>query len=224
MTAVVAASLAAQPAAAAYFKATYIGTMTSGYDSSGYFGSVGSLAGQSVTAEFLFNFDPSNIFTFGPNTIGVDGYNIGNATISIAGKSFSLSGGGFTKLTEGGLNDVIDQWVVQNDFTLPGQAGVFDKADAGVRLDSGDFLQSADLAQSVSYTFDQGVGRGHFTLVKDLCGCDPFQLRGEFSVSSLMISAVPEPATWAMMFIGVAGVGGALRLRRKREALAPALA
>ena len=33
-------------------------------------------------------------------------------------------------------------------------------------------------------------------------------------------SAVPEPATWAMMIIGFAGVGGAIRTRRRQTAFA----
>jgi len=33
-------------------------------------------------------------------------------------------------------------------------------------------------------------------------------------------AAVPEPGTWAMMIVGFAGVGGALRARRRRFALA----
>ena len=37
---------------------------------------------------------------------------------------------------------------------------------------------------------------------------------------TLSVQAVPEPATWAMMIIGFAGVGGALRQRRRATALA----
>lgn len=226
-TAIIAASLTAQPAVAAYFNATYVGTMTSGYDSSGYFGSIGSLAGNAVTAEYLFNFDAGDVFHDSPNVIGFAGYGISKVTISIGGKSIVLSGdnaGGVTKLTEGGASDLINHWVFQPDFTFPGQSGVFDQSDAGIELNGGDFLTAADLTQSITIGSEKGVGTGHFTLIKDLCGCDPFQLRGTFDITSATISAVPEPATWAMMFIGVTGVGGALRLRRKREALAPALA
>jgi hypothetical protein len=30
------------------------------------------------------------------------------------------------------------------------------------------------------------------------------------------VGAVPEPATWAMMLLGVFGIGGVLRVRRRR--------
>lgn len=36
-------------------------------------------------------------------------------------------------------------------------------------------------------------------------------------VSNRMISAVPEPATWAMMLVGFGGVGFAMRRKRKNE-------
>ena len=35
-----------------------------------------------------------------------------------------------------------------------------------------------------------------------------------------VISAVPEPATWAMMMLGFTGLGGALRVNRRRQAVA----
>jgi hypothetical protein len=38
---------------------------------------------------------------------------------------------------------------------------------------------------------------------------------GEFKLLSESISAVPEPATWAMMFLGFGAVGAAVRRRRK---------
>lgn len=44
----------------------------------------------------------------------------------------------------------------------------------------------------------------------------PFALLSDVSLTS----AVPEPATWAMMILGVAGLGLALRTRRRNVALA----
>jgi hypothetical protein len=35
-----------------------------------------------------------------------------------------------------------------------------------------------------------------------------------FAVSSLSLSAVPEPSVWAMMLLGFAGLGAAMRSRR----------
>lgn len=41
--------------------------------------------------------------------------------------------------------------------------------------------------------------------------------QGAFTLNS---SAVPEPATWALMILGFAGIGGALRARRGRKPVA----
>ena len=40
--------------------------------------------------------------------------------------------------------------------------------------------------------------------------------------SDLVFNVVPEPATWTMMILGVAGIGGVMRLRRSRN-MAPAV-
>lgn len=38
-----------------------------------------------------------------------------------------------------------------------------------------------------------------------------------FEVANFSVAAVPEPATWAMMIIGFAGIGAALRTRRLQQ-------
>lgn len=43
-----------------------------------------------------------------------------------------------------------------------------------------------------------------------------------FGSITFSISAVPEPATWAMMILGMGAVGGAMRVRRRSVALASA--
>ena len=40
---------------------------------------------------------------------------------------------------------------------------------------------------------------------------------------NITVNAVPEPATWAMMLVGFAGLGSAAWLRSRREGLAPAI-
>ena len=81
------------------------------------------------------------------------------------------------------------------------------------------------------YTFNFGALVGDVGGTLFLIGASPVSvtgLSGELTVGywdsyygdnsgaqSLTISAVPEPASWAMMLIGVGAVGGALRSRRK---------
>ncbi|HEY2709264.1 MAG TPA: PEP-CTERM sorting domain-containing protein [Caulobacteraceae bacterium] len=52
-----------------------------------------------------------------------------------------------------------------------------------------------------------GVGDGNFT-----------DNGGAFTVT---VASVPEAATWAMMLLGLAGIGAGLRLGRRQEAVAP---
>ena len=40
------------------------------------------------------------------------------------------------------------------------------------------------------------------------------------ALDNVSISAVPEPATWAMMIMGFGGVGAAVRASRRKQALA----
>ncbi len=38
------------------------------------------------------------------------------------------------------------------------------------------------------------------------------------AIDNVTVSSVPEPAAWALMLVGIAGLGGALRASRRREA------
>ncbi|HEY5290401.1 MAG TPA: PEPxxWA-CTERM sorting domain-containing protein [Caulobacteraceae bacterium] len=42
------------------------------------------------------------------------------------------------------------------------------------------------------------------------------------AIDDLILSSVPEPATWAMMLLGLSGLGAAIRVSRRRAALAHA--
>ncbi|MGZ3271868.1 MAG: PEPxxWA-CTERM sorting domain-containing protein, partial [Croceibacterium sp.] len=44
----------------------------------------------------------------------------------------------------------------------------------------------------------------------------------DFQDLGVKVTAIPEPATWAMMLLGIGCVGGVLRSQRRRQALSPA--
>ncbi len=54
-----------------------------------------------------------------------------------------------------------------------------------------------------------------FLAVGTPAGVPPFSV-----LDGVSLSAVPEPVTWALMLVGIAGVGGAMRARRRGVAVA----
>lgn len=74
-------------------------------------------------------------------------------------------------------------------------------------------LASAILGSSNSLNLDNvSLGAGEYRLAFDGSGAVNAAATGNFT---FYVAAVPEPATWALMLIGFAGVGMALRFRRK---------
>lgn len=106
--------------------------------------------------------------------------------------------------------------------SLPGTfGGVAGNAFVGF----GNNLAAALNIQSPNLGFTQFVGPELFTLVNNR---PQFNL-GTFSLTSIvsgrssltiaLAPAVPEPATWAMMILGVGMAGGAVRYRRRKTAV-----
>jgi hypothetical protein len=67
-----------------------------------------------------------------------------------------------------------------------------------------------DAATNPLVTFDlTGSDVGNFTYLRLLSSGNSFE------IDNLWIGAVPEPASWALMLLGFAGIGVAMRRRRK---------
>jgi hypothetical protein len=77
---------------------------------------------------------------------------------------------------------------------------------------------TSDMSQAV--TLPNGATEKFTETLTDAGSWDVFvKFDGGVGTGSYALGSIPEPATWALMLIGVAGVGGAMR-RRARLALA----
>jgi hypothetical protein len=90
--------------------------------------------------------------------------------------------------------------------TLSG-AGLFDPVV--------DFGGNQSIGRTITYTF-AGAGVNKITFASD---SNSFEFD---NIRAATAGGVPEPTSWAMMIMGMAGLGGALRRRRPQAALAMA--
>lgn len=203
------------PAAnAAVMLATFRGTITSGADATGIFGNVGSsLAGEEVLAVFKYDTDLGNVLPF----VGRQG-----------GPAYS---GGHT-------NPMLDAWIEINDIedhlSLPasssfalqvGGANAHYEAVGGVPCLGQ--LPSCWADLSFLLMIDTNVAAPVSDLdspfVQALSGASGLALKPGYYSFDLQLtnfqvsSAVPEPATWAMMIVGFGLVGSTLRSSRGRR-------
>jgi uncharacterized Zn-binding protein involved in type VI secretion len=186
----------AAPASANIVTFDYFGKITDGFDTAGLFGApMTDLTGDHILAVFVFDTslgtrvtDPGvSDFVFGGTQAGVASPLV-SATVTINGKSVAMGGDFFaTALTLAGqANSVATAEDAVNDLTVT----AFD-TDAPGSLDT-PFAP-------------HNPGGGTFTF-SGPTGAE--QASADFSI--------PEPATWAMMLVGLGGVGATLRQGRSR--------
>ena len=106
------------------------------------------------------------------------------------------------------------------DVAALGGDGLYNYAQSSLDFTAGNYANASggsSFAQLLSFEHTGGAATrsGSFTLTVDLAGPDDvgfYNLRGNAYASA--VSAVPEPGTWAMMLLGLAGVGAAARRKR----------
>lgn len=151
----------------------------------------GGLSGASVRLTLLDGDSAPGNFDFNENVLLVDGISFGN--FSDVATQYT-SGDGLTVFSSGtGFGDSI---LSTGFFTLSGTTGL-NSLYAALADDSLTFAVSDVDAGDNNFDFTQGVA-GSLTNV----GTGP------------TVSAVPEPATWAMMVLGFGIVGFGLRKRK----------
>ncbi|MBU1374617.1 MAG: PEPxxWA-CTERM sorting domain-containing protein [Alphaproteobacteria bacterium] len=211
----------ALPAAAAKFTVTYTGTIDAASDGFGLFSDEGSLLeGQGFTAVLTYD-DSLTALKSQSATKGIayggafaGNPSIGSGVLTIGGTSVSVGGDNastvrhFKNLPPDGFGT--PPFLIKhelNDFL--GYSLVFELSSQIVDFVNTDYAA----AQDFELTPDV-LGAGRFVR----SGADDTDLH--FAVSRLSIAPVqdspaPEPATWAMMLLGFAGVGSIARRRSR---------
>lgn len=101
-----------------------------------------------------------------------------------------------------------------NDRASTGASGNF-----GDSFQVGNDLYTLNLSGFQVFNGSSWVDKNVFITPEN--GSSTAKIRGQLSMTTLT-SAVPEPATWAMMLVGFFGAGTALRSSRRKELLATA--
>jgi hypothetical protein len=209
-----AAVLAVAPAAsAATYVATYAGTVSSGMDASGTFGTpvigtTADLTGDAAT--IVLTFDSSQAVSVSPNDIhgGLQygGGTFGGGVLTIGAHDLLVDGQlkGFIGLTSTQLNTEVDfgQLVLGASTVTSEIDAILSTGSAALPSKLAPFSYTAQPGDTVEVFFR---ANGH-----------PGNAQLSLANVTLTVSGVPEPASWAMMLLGV-GLLGVLA-RRRREA------
>ena len=157
--------------------------------------------GVNVNGDYIFLYVLTNTSTLNPSSEATGfGFNIDPGTFNLASSDVN---GDFTNISSGSIS---------NGFSVefcatggPNCAGGGSNGDGvGAGGFDGDFL--------LAFT---GADPGTITLTQPIIRFQSTGTDGEGSAVGVPTNPVPEPATWAMMLVGVGTVGYALRRRRK---------
>jgi len=221
-----------QPASAATYLITYTGTVSSGVDSTGVFGTKWTnLAGNSFTVVYtLTSPQPgSETYSSGPTAYARGGSSSGtispvSATITIKGITQTIDGSSFGQAYQ--FNDASDDSVshVAQQYSLNETSYVNNTISSSVN----NIVNSTDYTAALNYLGQADDYRsGSFQIERYyVAGNGDYVFTGlaygnliSNSVTIAAVDAAPEPATWAMMIAGFGGVGGSLPRRSRMGAV-----
>jgi hypothetical protein len=142
--------------------------------------------------------------------------------LNFAGTSFSGAAGPTLNLGSMALQSLLSDNPASNNFSLnvtftdPGAGGTSFNATLNglIFLFLGNVQIDFGAAQTISYN------GGSFKLLVDDINLNLFNQSGQITghISDSVVTAVPEPSTWAMMILGFAGVGF-MAYRRRNQSL-----
>jgi hypothetical protein len=199
---------------------TFTGTVASGLDLFGRFGSAGAdMTGDAFS--MVFTFDPAQGLTQRPNTqVTWDG--TGTAILSLNGSSVTLNNI-HLGLIHGQQDGIVSDGISANSSTTDGSGRLISNVSFGMQ-----YLPPQNyapiLATPITYNdcavYLPDCG-GQFLDFEASAGKAEFL---SLALSSVVITAdgplpdnffaIPEPSTWAMMVTGLFGLGAALRSRK----------
>jgi len=167
-----------------------------------------NIIGDPYTATFTYDTSAGVTTLYGgPEYYNAQALTAGSGTFTI---------GGHTYIVQNGYHGE----EFQSDY-IRSTGGVTMELCSVVSCYAGDYFElgttapiDPNLDSSLTLTSGQIVG-GIGNVV--LSGPNDGELYGDYSVNSLTITAVPEPATWAVMLVGFGGIGAAMRRSRGRR-------
>jgi len=223
-------AVTAAPASAAQFYVTYTGTITSLISNKGgAFGEApqGGLTGAGFTAVYTLTLPTAGATTTSDaEAIGASGSGGANPvrgaiTINGVTQQFGQASGSAYLRNSPGLVDTI-QFAAYNSRNDAVQTAT-DSLIMPVSSFTRDFVTALDFGQPFTYTTQAGdqadtalvISRYLFATAQATDFTAALHIA---TVTVSDISPAPEPASWAMMLVGFALVGGAIRRRRADQA------
>lgn len=195
-----------QMASAAEYRVTYSGTITDGSDADNTFGLFGqSLEGLGLRADLTYTTSVPGTRTSSPTSDEVAGGDAFGTAAVISSAVFTVGSASFT-FSPSYYGDLY----TSSDFISAYGFDVFGNSLQTYIFPDSKGEISLQTPFSSTGIGDKGGASTQFSYF--IAGNDTL----DFNASSIMIAAIPEPATWAMMLVGFAAIGLAMRRRDKK--------
>jgi hypothetical protein len=222
---------AAAPAGATIVLITYTGTVSSGYDSLGFFGTpYSNLNGDAFTVTYRVNdATPGAVVQDDlPSYTGLGGYYSASpvsAVVTIAGHRFAIAGDFVGAVQQAGPADPsgTSLFETSGDFmngTVSGEPTGQDAVEFVIGPSTDVITASPDYETPLSYAIQpQDIGDAEFIYEPGCVEygyCDYFYDDIQFAPTEVTVSdltGVPEPGTWLLMVVGGGVLGAGLRRR-----------